>query len=288
MALNFPNTPQVGDTFTSGSTTWQWTGSVWNIIGSVSNLDLPVNFSQVAVAGQATISADQVNDTLTFIAGSNINLSTNADTGSVSISSTASGGGGSVEQNLFETISADNGSVTASTANQILEIVGGNSIATSITDGVLTIAYSGSAIPSNSTDLNDIESASLTVDEYYLPAITRLNVSNVGASAYRFDQYGDDVDNPLIYALNGTTIAFKLNITGHPFLIQNAAGNNLSSGLVHVSESGTVSLNSNAQGKDSGTLYWKIPNSISGGYRYQCGVHAAMVGSITIKNFASI
>jgi len=35
-------------------------------------------------------------------------------------------------------------------------------------------------------------------------------------------------------------------------------------------------------------LYWKIPSSISGGYRYQCGSHAPMVGSIQIKDFVSI
>jgi plastocyanin len=111
-------------------------------------------------------------------------------------------------------------------------------------------------------------------------------VTNNGASAYVFDQYSGN--NPVIYAINGTTIAFKLNATGHPFLIQNGAGNNYSTGLVHVSTTGVVSTGSDAQGKDSGTLYWKVPSVISGNYRYQCSVHAPMVGTITIKNFGSI
>jgi len=51
---------------------------------------------------------------------------------------------------------------------------------------------------------------------------------------------------------------------------------------------GTVSTGASAQGKTQGTLYWKIPTSISGGYRYQCANHALMVGSISIKNFGSI
>jgi plastocyanin len=57
---------------------------------------------------------------------------------------------------------------------------------------------------------------------------------------------------------------------------------------VHVSTAGVVSTGSSAQGKDSGTLYWKIPDVISGSYRYQCGSHAGMVGNISIKNFGSI
>jgi plastocyanin len=139
----------------------------------------------------------------------------------------------------------------------------------------------------NFSDLPDATAASLTVDKIYLPAITMLTVSNSGASAYRFDQYGT-ADNPTIYAINGTTISFNLAATGHPFLIQNSAGVNYSTGLIHVSTAGVVSTGSSAQGKDSGTLYWKVPTDISGGYRYQCSVHAPMVGSISIKAFATI
>jgi plastocyanin len=135
------------------------------------------------------------------------------------------------------------------------------------------------------TGLSD--SAGLTVDRFYLPAITMLTVTNSGASAYRFDQYGA-TNNPTIYAINGTTIAFNLAATGHPFLIQTPGGVNYNIGLTHVSTTGVVSTGSAAQGKDSGTLYWKIPTDISGGYRYQCSVHAAMVGSITIKTFATL
>ena len=50
-------------------------------------------FKNVAVAGQSTVVADTTNDTLTLIAGTNITLTTNALTDSVTI--TAAGGGGS-------------------------------------------------------------------------------------------------------------------------------------------------------------------------------------------------
>ena len=139
----------------------------------------------------------------------------------------------------------------------------------------------------NFSDLPDATAASLTIDKIYLPAITMLTVSNSGASAYRFDQYGT-TDNPTIYAINGTTIAFNLAATGHPFLIQTPGGVNYNIGLTHVTPGVVVTTGSAAQGKDSGTLYWKVPTDISGGYRYQCSVHAPMVGSISIKPFSTL
>lgn len=114
-----------------------------------------------------------------------------------------------------------------------------------------------------------------------------LNVTNNGASSYRFDQYGT-ADNPTIYALNGATVAFNLNVAGHPFLIRTSGGSNYNDGLVHVSTTGTVTTGSSAQGQTSGTLYWKIPQSISGNYQYICGIHSGMVGVISVKDIAAI
>jgi len=190
-------------------------------------------FSNVAVTGQTTISADTATDTLTLTAGTGISIATDADTDTLTISSTVSGG---------------------------------------------ATAFTG---------LSDVSTANITVDKIYLPAITMLEVDNQGASAYRFDQYGS-TDNPTIYAINRTTIAFDLDVSGHPFLIQDPTGINYNTGLVHVASNGTVSTGADAQGQENGTLYWKIPSSISGNYRYQCSVHSVMVGAITIKDFASI
>ena len=55
-----------------------------------------------------------------------------------------------------------------------------------------------------------------------------------------------------------------------------------------VSTTGTVTTGTGANGQTTGTLYFKIPQSISGGYRYQCTAHAAMVGSLFIKDIASL
>ena len=119
----------------------------------------------------------------------------------------------------------------------------------------------------------------------YQPAVTRLDVTNNGASAFRFDQYGAAVDNPSLYVRAGETIAFNLNNAGHPFAIRvSSGGSNYDTGLTHVATDGTVSTGSSAQGKVSGTLYWKVPYELGGNtYVYQCTIHGGMVGSIVLE-----
>jgi plastocyanin len=132
----------------------------------------------------------------------------------------------------------------------------------------------------------DVTNAGLTIDKIAYPAITRLDVTNSGSSAYLFmNQYGGS--NPTIYAISGTTIAFNLNVSGHPFLIR-FSGANYNTGLIHVSTTGVISTGTDAQGKTSGTLYWQIPQGINGNYGYLCSFHSGMTGTITIKDIATI
>ena len=39
MALDFPASPSVNDTYTSGGRTWVWDGTTWKISGSGSETD---------------------------------------------------------------------------------------------------------------------------------------------------------------------------------------------------------------------------------------------------------
>ena len=201
---------------------------------------------------------------------------------------TVSGGAAS---DSFATIAvAGQSDVVADSATDTLTLVAGTGISITTVAGTdtITITSTVSAGATAFTGLSD--AAGLTVDRFYLPAITMLDVTANGSLAYRFDQYGT-ADDPTIYAINGTTIAFNLaGVTSpsHPFLIQTSGGSNYDTGLVHVSTAGVVTTGSAAQGKNSGTLYWKIPDSISGNYRYQCQSHGLMFGTITIKNFSAI
>lgn len=241
------------------------------------------SFSTIAVSGQTSVVADTSSDTLTLVAGSNITITTNAGSDTITIAATSAGTGAS-----FGTISVTGqSSVVADSAGDTLTLQAGTgiSISTDPTSDIVTITNTLSATAFST--LSDAARGSMTVDQFYLSAITTLAVDNSGTSAYTFDQYSGT--NPTLYALSGTTIAFDLSAAGgHPFQIQSPTGDNYNTGLVHVDTDGTVSTGASAQAKDQGTLYWKIPQSINGNYRYQCSVHAAMVGIITVKNIQAI
>ena len=185
---------------------------------------------------------------------------------------------------------------TAPQTNQVLRFNGAQWVPGTVSSGASAIndlsdVDTATSAPTNGQTLtwngtNWVPSTVATVLPQY-PAITVLDVTNNGATSYQFNnQYSGD--NPTIYAISGTTIAFNLNVTGHPFLIRTSALANYNTGLIHVATDGTVSTGSNAQGKTSGTLYWQIPATTTGGYRYQCSIHSGMVGTITIKDIATI
>lgn len=203
------------------------------------------------------------------------------------------GGGGEANQNAFSSVAVSGQTtVSADSTTDTLTVAAGNGIqiTTNATTDTITITNTASAGASDFTDLGDVTSASLTVDQIYMQAITRFQVDNNGTTSYTFAPHYTG-DNPTIFVLNGLTVAFDLmNVSGHPFAIQDSTGTNITTGLTHVSTTGTVSTGSNAQGKDSGTLYWTIPQGLASppNYRYQCLSHTGMVGAITIKNIANI
>ena len=269
------------------------------------------------MAGQSSVVADNNADTLTLLAGSGITITTNSTTDTIQIInsyslptastdilggvrvdgttitinngviSSTGGAFNSVTEQFSFNIAADDSTLVPVNSGNVIKFVGAGSVTTATNaDGYVTIT--GATASTTFPSLTDISTAGLTVDKIYLPAMTMLNVTNSGASAYRFDQYSS-TNNPTIYVISGTTVAFNLQATGHPFQLQDNTLTNITAGLTHVSTAGVVSTGSSAQGKDSGTLYWKIPASLGGvNYAYQCDDHAGMVGTITIKGIATI
>ena len=271
---------RLGASGTRNATTYLRGDNTWATVAGGGASD---SFATIAVAGQSSIVADSATDTLTLVAGTGITITTDAGTDTVTITNSGSA------SNSFSTVAVSgqsNVAADSSTDTLTLEAGTGISITTDAGTDTVTITNTVAAGATAFTGLSD--RADLTVDQFYLPAITRLDVTANGITAYRFDQYGT-TDDPTIYAINGTTIAFNLaGATGHPFLIQDNTGTNYNTGLVHVTTAGVVTTGASAQAKTSGTLYWKIPDSISGNYRYQCQSHLGMIGTITIKNFGSI
>ena len=132
MAINFPTTTgQATDgsfTHTASGITWAWDGTTWNAQGVTGTYTLPtasatilggvkvgsnltiagdgtlaaqtgasVNcFSTIQVSGQNNITADSNSDTLTFAAGTNISLATNASSDTITIN--AAGGALTIQE----------------------------------------------------------------------------------------------------------------------------------------------------------------------------------------------
>ncbi len=133
--------------------------------------------------------------------------------------------------------------------------------------------------------LTEVNTADLDVHDMAYPATTVHVLTPNGSTAYRSDHYGT-TDNPTLYVNAGETIAFDLTsvTASHPFEIRSDASTAYNTGLVHIAPDGTKTTGSAAQGKTSGVLYWKVPGSISGTYKYICTAHSSMIGDIVIAD----
>ena len=146
-------------------------------------------------------------------------------------------------------------------------------------------AASGGGGSSTLAGLTEVDTADLDIHDMAYPATTVHVMTPNGSSAYRSDHYGT-TDNPSLYVNAGETIAFDLTgvTASHPFEIRSDASSAYNTGLVHIATDGTKTTGSAAQGKTSGVLYWKVPGSISGTYKYICTAHAGMIGDIVIAD----
>lgn len=314
MALNFPPNPTEGDLYTSGSNIWQYNGTAW-VIQSTEIIPVEINQFRNIAADIGSTTANTPTDTLTVIGDDSISTTIVGDTLTLAFTGEVGGGGATSLDGLndVDTAGVNDGNALIYSGGtwgpglptfDALQLAGvGATVSEFSTDGTLA-GNANDAVPTEFAvktyvdaqiaaipdptfaSLNDLPTG-LSIDQIYMQAIVRLVVTNNSTLAYLFNSHYTG-NNPTIFAISGTTIAFKLNAGGHPFEIQDPAGDPYDTGLVHVSTDGTVSTGSSAQGKDSGTLYWQVPDGISGNYRYQCQTHVAMVGPITVKSFLAL
>jgi len=184
---------------------------------------------------------------------------------------TGGGGGGSYADSDVDA----HLNVSGATSNQFLQWTG--------TDYQWAAAGGGGS--STFASLTEIDAADLDVHDIALQAKSNYVMTGPDSSRYLIDQLPGD--NPTIYATAGETIA--INIDGvtsmHPLEIRQSDGiTQYDTGLIHYAPDGTKSTGSNAQGKTTGTLFWKIPGNISGTYKYICNVHSSMIGDIVITD----
>ena len=236
----------------------QWLTGTQDLIGKVNELvEGGSNFTfysntNLSVANNLTIGGD-------------LTVSGNIVLDSISFDDINSNGSASFANNL---------SVTGNTTLNNLAVSGSANISTlTSASGLLTsrtnIFVDGWALSSNAN---------------VRTGVTTFAVTNSGSGAYLFDQYSGD--NPNIFLHPGQTISFNINASGHPFLIRQTNGGTLYNvGLTHVSTTGVVTTESGAQGKESGTLIWKVPAQLAGNtYVYQCQNHSVMVGNLIIQS----
>jgi hypothetical protein len=168
----------------------------------------------------------------------------------------------------------------------VSSLTAGPGIALSSPTGSIVISVSGTSL--NFSSLGDAATASLTIDEIAHPAANRFVLTAPDDSGWVIE--GFETKNPTLYAISGTTIAFKIGsvFSGFNLTIKDSEGN-YNTGLYHVDQTGATTVGSLAQSKDTGTLYWRIPFNDPGTYSYTClGEEATMTGTITIINITTL
>ena len=97
-------------------------------------------FGNIVISGQDTVQADQGGDTLTFVAGSGISLSSNGSTDTITISSTGTGSGGPA----FRYVKVGSTTVEADNSNGDIELIAGSNVSISADSSADTITISAS------------------------------------------------------------------------------------------------------------------------------------------------
>jgi len=285
------------------------------------------SFNIIQVAGSNTVQAEQVNDTLTLIAGTGMAITTDNTADSITFTASVP---------RYQTMNVQGTAITATSVNTTFSFFQGSGISltsdepnktmTIVNSGVTGITAGTGISVNNSTgsvtitnsisnhsSLTDVVSAvypaysgggvntnnfgTLTVDKTFLQAMVRLSVafvfdgSNAG-SGYRFDShYGAEID-PTLYFITGTTVAFNLNVAGHPFQLLSSGGTVFTANLIHVATNGAVTTGANVQAnRTSGTLYWNIPENPTSlvGFAYRCSIHTTtMGGNIVLKRLSTL
>lgn len=246
-------------------------------------------FTSIAVSGSSTITADSATDTLTFVGGSNITITPDATTDTLTIAAS------SVTQDTYKNFAvAGNPTLTADQPGDTVTLVEGTgiTITTNATNDTVTFAAAEAAYESRRAAARTFFVQTPVYD--YVISNTYFAVDTIAVTGN--DLGGSAAISPTIYAIGGHTYAFALDCSGHGFVIKTSAGegvtgnttNAYDTGLRHLSTSNVWSYGSSAQGKTSGTLFWTVPQVISGNYIYQCTAHANMHGIIVVKDVTAL
>ena len=246
-------------------------------------------FSTIAVTGTNAIAADSATDTLTFNAGPNIQLASDVANDTITISASA------VTQETYKSIAVSGqNTLTADQSDDTVTFVEGSgiTITTSSTNDTITFAAGAATFDPRSASARTFWVQTPVYD--YVISNTYHAVDTIAVTGNNLG--GGTAVSPTIYLIGGHTYGFALDCSSHGFVIKTSSGegvtgntsNAYDTGLRHIDTLGTWSYGSNAQGKTSGTLFWTVPQVISGNYIYQCTAHANMHGIMKVVDITTL
>lgn len=191
------DTNKPGIRYSAVDNKWQYCndGSTWADIGSGGGSSGPT-FKTISVSGQGDVVAEVSDDALTLVAGSNIEITTDPTTDTVTISSTAT------PTDSFKTIAvAGQSNVVADSSTDTLTLAAGNNVTITTDPGTdtVTISTTGTGGSSNSFSTIAIDGQSNLVAESSNDTLTLIAGDNVTIIA---DQ---ETDSITISASGGTS-----------------------------------------------------------------------------------
>ena len=272
------------------------------------------NIFETVNADTGTTTASAPNDTLIIAGGTNISTTLSGDTLTIDMTGTL----GDLNQNVFTTFGADNGTTTATTVTDSLTFTGGSGITTNLNAGAITItndspnvvqdvlktlagdtgSYTANAADSTVTIAGGtgittaVSGSTLTItNTVALPSAQEGQSLVRGASAYEAVaspvlSYAFSSNNTNAYQVTGPGIDDQADPTiyvyrGFTYRFDNTTGTGHPLEL-RVSDGGAQI--SGTSGSINGVQYWTVPMDLAAGttYVYQCNIHSLMKGNITV------
>ena len=274
------------------------------------------NLFETINADTGTTSASAPNDTLVIAGGTNISTTLSGDTLTIDMTGTL----GDLNQNVFTTLGADNGTTTATTTTDSLTFAGGSGISTNLNAGAITITNDSPNVVQNvlqkiAADTGNVYTANAADSTITIIGGTGIDTSisgstvtitntvslpsaNEGQSLIKGASSFEEVASPALnftftasnssnYTVNGPGLGEGQDdptlyvYRGFTYRFDN------NSGAAHPLElrvSSGGSAISGTTGSNIGVQYWTVPMSLSAGttYVYQCTIHSAMSGNIVV------
>jgi hypothetical protein len=255
------NLTDVSSTAPATGQVLKYNGSEWAPGTDTAGSGASNSFETIAISGQSSVVAESATDTLNLVAGSNIALTTDASTDSITIASTASG---STQLNVEKNILSGDGSTVAFTVSS--SIVSENNTQVYI-DGVYqskdNYSTSGSTVtfataPPNGAEIEIIHFVSVqgiirtdtfTGDNSTVAFITGSGILDENNTQIYLDGVYQSKDN---YIVSGSTVTFST-----------APPTGVAIEVVHIKAAGISTINDNQFTGNGSTTDFTLSQSVT-------------------------